>query len=233
MLWYPEGLRRTSRSSCSSARAARTAGSPTAACSSASRTRSRRRGPTSAPRPARPRPTTPGSRSTAATRSSSTTASSGETRKTGSIYTFDNNDIDQIGHGQDARRVGGLRDQGRGPARTRSAATASVINEFENTPGQAARTARGDPSTTLRQFTQGYIGLQNHSGADRIQYRNIRVEDLSPGAPRLVDGRSRSRSPARARTRSRSARPTRPATSGGQEDVRRSRSAPRRRPARR
>ena len=41
-----------------------------------------------------------------------------------------------------------------------------VINEFENTPGQESSRA-GDPSTTLRQFAQGYIGLQNHSDADR------------------------------------------------------------------
>ena len=60
-----------------------------------------------------------------------------------------------------------------------------VINEFENTPGQESSRG-GDPSTTLRQFTQGYIGLQNHSDADKMQYRNVRVEDLSPGAPGLV-----------------------------------------------
>ena len=40
----------------------------------------------------------------------------GETRKTGSIYTFDNNDIDKIGDAEAARRVGGLRDRGRRPA---------------------------------------------------------------------------------------------------------------------
>jgi 3-keto-disaccharide hydrolase len=59
------------------------------------------------------------------------------------------------------------------------------INKFENEPGKESSRA-GDPSTTLRQFAQGYIGLQNHSDADHMQYRNVRVEDLSPGAPGLV-----------------------------------------------
>jgi hypothetical protein len=41
----------------------------------------------------------------------------------------------------------------------------------------------GDPPTDLRQVAQGYIGLQNHGGEDAMEYRNIRVEDLSADAP--------------------------------------------------
>ena len=57
----------------------------------------------------------------------------------------------------------------------------TVIKEFDNTPGKTSDRA-GDPPTDLRQFTEGYIGLQNHSLADLMQYRNVRVEDLSEGA---------------------------------------------------
>jgi hypothetical protein len=60
-----------------------------------------------------------------------------------------------------------------------------VIKEFDNTPGKQSDRG-GDPSTTLRQFAQGYIGLQNHGGADDVQYRNVRVEDLSAGARGVV-----------------------------------------------
>jgi Domain of Unknown Function (DUF1080) len=52
------------------------------------------------------------------------------------------------------------------------------INEFKNAPGINS-SRDGDPSTTQRQFTKGYIGLQNHSNDDKMQYRNVRVEDLS------------------------------------------------------
>jgi hypothetical protein len=52
-----------------------------------------------------------------------------------------------------------------------------VINEFDNTPGQESSRA-GDPSTTLRQFAEGFIGLQNHSDNDLIEFRNIRVRPL-------------------------------------------------------
>ena len=57
-----------------------------------------------------------------------------------------------------------------------------VINEFENTPGQES-SRDGDPPTDLRQFAEGYVGFQNHGGADTMQYRDIRVEDLSDDAP--------------------------------------------------
>src|SRR5262249_3416700 len=56
--------------------------------------------------------------------------------------------------------------------------------EFDDKPGLQSDRG-GDPSTSLRQFTRGYIGLQNHSDADKMQYRNVRIEDLTPGAPGL------------------------------------------------
>ena len=52
---------------------------------------------------------------------------------------------------------------------------------FENTPGKPSSRA-GDPSTTDRQFTRGYIGLQNHGTRDLIDYRNIRVQPLDAGS---------------------------------------------------
>jgi hypothetical protein len=53
-----------------------------------------------------------------------------------------------------------------------------VINEFDNTPGKASSRA-GDPPTELRQFSSGYIGLQNHGDADKIHIRDVRVQDLT------------------------------------------------------
>jgi PKD repeat protein/type 1 glutamine amidotransferase len=56
-----------------------------------------------------------------------------------------------------------------------------VINQFDNSiPKDSSRT--GDPPTQARQFAKGYVGLQNHSDADKMQIRNVRVQDLSPGA---------------------------------------------------
>jgi hypothetical protein len=104
----------------------------------------------------------------------------GEHRKTGSVYTFDNNTIDQIG---DPRPLGEWNDyeiEVRGQS-YRIFRNGKLINEYENSPDKTSD--RGDPSAALRQFAQGYIGLQNHGGPDRMQYRNVRVEDLSPDAP--------------------------------------------------
>ena len=53
-----------------------------------------------------------------------------------------------------------------------------VINEFDNTPGNSSSRA-GDPPTDLRQFLQGFVGLQNHGNNDLIEFRNIRVRPLS------------------------------------------------------
>jgi PKD repeat protein len=111
----------------------------------------------------------------------------GETRKTGSIYTFDNTTLDQAGI--DPSKRGTWEDYeievvGQHYTIRRNG---EVLNEFDNTPGKNSDRA-GDPSTTLRQFTEGYIGLQNHGGADTMQYRAMRVEDLTPGAPKAADG---------------------------------------------
>ncbi|MEW2544514.1 family 16 glycoside hydrolase [Streptomyces sp. NPDC047002] len=54
-----------------------------------------------------------------------------------------------------------------------------LINEFDNDPGQVFDPPRsGDPGTDGRRYASGYIGLQNHSTADLISYRNVRVKEL-------------------------------------------------------
>ena len=105
----------------------------------------------------------------------------GEPQKTGSIYNFDARGLGDIGEPKD---IGEWNDYeievvGQHYKITRNG---EVINEFDNTPGQQSSRG-GDPPTDLRQFATGYIGLQNHGGADRMQYRDIRVEDLSADAP--------------------------------------------------
>ena len=52
-----------------------------------------------------------------------------------------------------------------------------VINEFDNTPGKQSSRA-GDPSTDLRQFASGFLGLQNHGTSDVMEFRNLRVRSL-------------------------------------------------------
>jgi hypothetical protein len=52
-----------------------------------------------------------------------------------------------------------------------------VINEFDNTPGKQS-SRPGDPSTDLRQFLSGFVGLQNHGNNDVIEFRNILVRKL-------------------------------------------------------
>ncbi|POX44190.1 OmpL47-type beta-barrel domain-containing protein [Streptomyces sp. Ru72] len=54
-----------------------------------------------------------------------------------------------------------------------------LINEFDNTGGQAFYPPRSDdPGTDGRRFASGYIGLQVHSTTDVISYRDIRVKEL-------------------------------------------------------
>ncbi|PRY39746.1 PKD domain-containing protein [Umezawaea tangerina] len=99
----------------------------------------------------------------------------GEPQKTGSIYNFDPVGLPQAGvppkgqwNNYEVRVVGQhytvLRE-------------GVVINEFDNTPGKQSSRA-GDPPTDLRQFTEGFLGLQNHSDNDVIDFRNIRVRSL-------------------------------------------------------
>lgn len=52
-----------------------------------------------------------------------------------------------------------------------------VINEYDNTPGKQS-SRRGDPPSDLRQFINGFIGLQNHSNNDITEFRNVRVRQL-------------------------------------------------------
>ena len=111
----------------------------------------------------------------------------GETRKTGSVYTFDNNDIDEIGPAKPRGEWEDYEIKVVGQHFTISR-NGEVIKEFENSPGKTSDRA-GDPSTTLRQFAQGYIGLQNHGGADDIQYRDVHIEDLSAGARGVVEAK--------------------------------------------
>ncbi len=99
----------------------------------------------------------------------------GEPQKTGSVYNFDPLDLDQAkvtpkGQWNDYE----IKVVGQHYTIIRNGV---VINEFDNTPGQQSSRA-GDPPTDLRQFAEGFIGLQNHSDNDLIQFRNIRIKQL-------------------------------------------------------
>jgi glucose/arabinose dehydrogenase len=65
-----------------------------------------------------------------------------------------------------------------------------VLNEFDNSiPKNSSRA--GDPPTQDRQFSRGYIGLQNHGTPDVIDFRNVRVLPLDEGTvqgPIVVEG---------------------------------------------
>ncbi|WP_184590144.1 OmpL47-type beta-barrel domain-containing protein [Streptomyces violarus] len=54
-----------------------------------------------------------------------------------------------------------------------------LINEFDNTGGQAFTPPRSDdPGTDGRRFASGYLGLQVHGTTDVVSYRDIRVKEL-------------------------------------------------------
>ncbi|MFJ8714093.1 OmpL47-type beta-barrel domain-containing protein [Streptomyces violaceus] len=54
-----------------------------------------------------------------------------------------------------------------------------LINEFDNTGGQAFTPPRSDdPGTDGRRFASGYIGLQAHGTTDVVSYRDIRIKEL-------------------------------------------------------
>jgi hypothetical protein len=103
----------------------------------------------------------------------------GEPQKTGSIYNFQSLNIAQAmavpkGDWSDYE----VRVVGQQYTIVRDG---TVINQFDNSiPKNSSR--GGDPPTQARQFAQGYIGLQNHSDADKMQIRNVRVQDLSDAA---------------------------------------------------
>jgi Rib/alpha/Esp surface antigen-like repeat protein len=99
----------------------------------------------------------------------------GEPQKTGSVYNFDPIGLDDAGvtpkevwNDYEIRVVGQTYTIIR---------NGEVINEFDNSPGQESSRA-GDPPTDLRQFSSGFIGLQNHGNNDLIEFRNIRVQEL-------------------------------------------------------
>jgi len=99
----------------------------------------------------------------------------GEPQKTGSIYNFDQVGLENSGAtDKGVWNTYEIKVVGQHYTIIRNGV---VINEFDNTPGQES-SREGDPPTDLRQFASGYLGLQNHSDNDLIEYRNIRVRQL-------------------------------------------------------
>ncbi|MEU0570851.1 ThuA domain-containing protein [Nonomuraea sp. NPDC005983] len=99
----------------------------------------------------------------------------GEPQKTGSVYNFASNGLDKAGvTPKGTWNEYEVRVVGQHYTITRNG---KVINEFDNTPGKSSSRA-GDPPTDLRQFISGFVGLQNHSNNDLIEFRNIRVREL-------------------------------------------------------
>jgi hypothetical protein len=102
-----------------------------------------------------------------------------DTQKTGSIYNFapvvdPNHMPDPRGEWVDYE----IRVEGQQYTVLRNG---TVLNEFDNSiPLESSR--GGDPPTDARQFDSGYIGLQNHGGADVIDFRNVRILPLDEGA---------------------------------------------------
>lgn len=98
-----------------------------------------------------------------------------EPQKTGSVYNFDPVSLEDAGvtdkgvwNDYEIKVVG---------QHYTIIRNGKVINEFDNVPGiESSR--EGDPPTDLRQFTEGFIGLQNHSDNDAIEFRNIRIKPL-------------------------------------------------------
>ena len=106
----------------------------------------------------------------------------GEVQKTGSVYNFKPLNLEQArptaaGEWNDyeIRTVGG------GDYTATMIRNGEVINTFVNAPGQQS-SRDGDPPTDDRQFASGWFGLQNHGGSDLIEFRNIRIQHLSPEA---------------------------------------------------
>jgi glucose/arabinose dehydrogenase/PKD repeat protein/type 1 glutamine amidotransferase len=100
---------------------------------------------------------------------------SGEPQKTGSVYNFSPLGLDKAGvtpkgkwNDYEIRVVG---------QHYTIMRNGVVLNQFDNTPGKQS-SRDGDPPTDLRQFISGFIGLQNHSDNDLIDFRNVRVREL-------------------------------------------------------
>ncbi len=103
-----------------------------------------------------------------------------EPQKTGSVYNFQPNTIDKIGEAKPKGEWEDYEIEAVGQT-FKIYRNGDLINTFVNSPGKASSRG-GDPDTSQRQFTRGFIGLQNHGGVDTTQYRNVRVQDLTPGA---------------------------------------------------
>ncbi|MBA8824903.1 glucose/arabinose dehydrogenase/type 1 glutamine amidotransferase [Saccharopolyspora lacisalsi] len=100
---------------------------------------------------------------------------SGDPQKTGSVYNFDSLTLDQAGATpKGSWNTYEIRAVGQHYTIIRNG---EVINEFHNAPGQESA-REGDPPTDLRQFSSGFVGLQNHGDSDVIEFRNIRVRRL-------------------------------------------------------
>jgi Domain of Unknown Function (DUF1080) len=103
----------------------------------------------------------------------------GDAIKTGSVYNFANLNATQSGavnryptlgvwHTMEIRIVG---------LQYTVLVDGQLINQWDGSiPETPSRV--GDPPTMARQQTTGYIGLQNHSTADAINYRLARVKEL-------------------------------------------------------
>ncbi|MEV4621609.1 family 16 glycoside hydrolase [Asanoa sp. NPDC049573] len=104
---------------------------------------------------------------------------SGDQYKTGSVYGFDQVNLADAGvtakgtwNDYEVRVVGQHYSVFR---------NGKLINQFTNGPGQLFSPPRADdPGTDGRQNAEGYIGLQNHSAADAVSFRNVRIAPLTP-----------------------------------------------------
>jgi glucose/arabinose dehydrogenase/type 1 glutamine amidotransferase len=102
--------------------------------------------------------------------------STGEPQKTGSVYNFQPLNLEQAR----PTPAGVWNDYEVRVTRQHYSIIRNgvVLNEFDNTPGKTSSRA-GDPPTDLRQFLSGFIGLQNHSDSDLIEFRNVRIRTLT------------------------------------------------------
>ena len=116
-------------------------------------------------------------------------------RKTGSIYGFA--DLDATRSGADVRsgQVGTwhtmeIRTVGQ---QYTVLVDGTVINQWDGAvPMRFPDRGLGDPPTMARQLASGYVGLQAHGDGDVVEYRDVRVKELSATprntAPPVVSG---------------------------------------------
>jgi glucose/arabinose dehydrogenase/PKD repeat protein/type 1 glutamine amidotransferase len=99
----------------------------------------------------------------------------GEPQKTGSVYNFD--PVSMADSGATPKNQWNTYEVKVVGQHYTIIRNGKVINEFDNTPGKQS-SRPGDPSTDLRQFLSGFVGLQNHGNNDVIEFRNILVRKL-------------------------------------------------------